>query len=273
MFKIGEFSRLVRVSPRMLRHYEKCALLYPAAIDSFTGYRWYSAAQIPLLTHIVTLRDMGFSIDEIAEALPHFDDAAHMDAILLKKAGEVQAKMDAEGLKLERIEALRENLTKEHIMMKYDVVLKEIPAIKVLSLRETLPDYSEEGKLWAKMGGFMEKHGIACPSGEEGGYSLYHDDDHREKDVDVEIAIPVDSLGKSEEGFVYRELEAMPLAATLRFAGPYEGYAENIAALAEWIERNGYLMAGMVRGVSIRTGEDQSDPRNFLTELQVPVKK
>ena len=60
LFKIGEFSKLVRVSPRMLRHYEKCGLLNPAEIDRFTGYRQYSAAQIPLLTNIVTLRDLGF---------------------------------------------------------------------------------------------------------------------------------------------------------------------------------------------------------------------
>ena len=50
MFKIGEFSQLVRVSPRMLRHYEKCGLLYPAEIDPYTGYRQYSAGQIPLLS-------------------------------------------------------------------------------------------------------------------------------------------------------------------------------------------------------------------------------
>jgi len=79
LFKIGDFSKLVRVSPRMLRHYEKCGLLYPAEIDRFTGYRQYSAAQIPLLTNIVTLRDMGFSIDEIGDILPRFDDYAYMD--------------------------------------------------------------------------------------------------------------------------------------------------------------------------------------------------
>lgn len=273
MFKIGEFSKLVRVSPRMLRHYEKCGLLYPAEIDKFTGYRWYSAAQIPLLTHIVVLRDMGFSIDEIGDILPHFDDTAHMDRILREKSGEIQAAMHAESLKLERIEALRESLMKEYTEMKYDVVLKEIPAAKVLSLREVLPSYNHEGTLWAKMGGFMAKHGIACPATEQSGYSIYHDDDHRDTDVDVEIAIPVTTLGKDAEGFVYKELDAMPLAATLRFAGPYDGYADAIAALASWIEENGYAMAGLVRGVSIRTDADQTDPQNFLTELQIPVKR
>lgn len=273
MFKIGEFSKLVRVSPRMLRHYEKCGLLYPAEIDRFTGYRWYSAAQIPLLTHIVALRDMGFSIDEIGDILPCFGDKAYMDRILHKKTGEIQAAIDAEGMKLCRITALREEMMKEHMEMKYDVVLKEIPAVKALSLREVLPSYDREGTLWEKMGSFMARHGIACPAVEYAGYSIYHDDDHREADVDVEIAVPVDALGEDEGGFVYKELDAMPLAATLRFAGPYDGYADAIATLASWIEQNGYEMAGLVRGASIRTEADQSDPRNFLTELQIPVKR
>lgn len=60
MFKIGEFSKMVRVSARMLRYYEKCGLLYPAKIDSFTGYRLYNAAQIPILNKIAQLRDMVF---------------------------------------------------------------------------------------------------------------------------------------------------------------------------------------------------------------------
>lgn len=273
MFKIGEFSRLVRVSPRMLRHYEKCGLLYPAEIDRFTGYRWYGAAQIPLLTHIVTLRDMGFSIDEIGDILPSFHDKAYMDRILSEKAIAIQAAMDEEGMKLRRIAMLRENMMKERTDMKFDVELKELPAVKVLSLRRVLPGYDQEGALWALMGDFMAKHDIACPATEYAGYSLYHDGDYKEADVDVEIAVPVDAMGEDDAGFVYKVLDAMPLAATLRFAGPYDGYGDAIAALASWIEQNGYAMAGLVRGAAIRTAADQSDPANFLTELQIPVKR
>lgn len=277
MFRIGEFSKLVRVSPRMLRHYEKCGLLYPAQIDRFTGYRLYSAAQIPLLTRIVTLRDIGFSIDEIAGILPRFDDAAYMDRVLAEKAASVRAAIDAEGARLARIAALRENMMKENVRMKYDVVLKEIPAVQVLALREVLPGYDQEGTLWQKLGGYMQRHAIACPQAEYAGYSIYHDDDEREGDVDVEIAVPVEAVmpvageGPGEGGIACRQLDAIPLAATLRFDGPYEGYAAAIATLASWIEQNGYRMAGLVRGASIRTAADQTDPQNFLTELQIPV--
>lgn len=63
MFKIGEFSRLSRVSVRMLRHYDQLGLLTPSQTDSFTGYRYYSANQLPRLNRILALRDLGFSLE------------------------------------------------------------------------------------------------------------------------------------------------------------------------------------------------------------------
>ena len=39
MLKIGKFSKLSRVSVRMLRHYDEIGLLKPAKIDRFTDFR------------------------------------------------------------------------------------------------------------------------------------------------------------------------------------------------------------------------------------------
>ena len=47
MLKIGEFSKLSRVSVRMLRHYDEIGLLKPAEIDRFTDYRYYREDQLP----------------------------------------------------------------------------------------------------------------------------------------------------------------------------------------------------------------------------------
>lgn len=44
MLKIGEFSKLSRVSVRMLRHYDDIGLLTPAYIDRFTDYRAITAS-------------------------------------------------------------------------------------------------------------------------------------------------------------------------------------------------------------------------------------
>ena len=47
MLKIGEFSKLSRVSVRMLRHYDEIGLLKPAEIDCFTEYRYYREDHLP----------------------------------------------------------------------------------------------------------------------------------------------------------------------------------------------------------------------------------
>ena len=69
MLKIGDFSKLARVSVKTLRHYAQKDLLTPAWIDRFTGYRYYSIHQLSRLNRILALKDIGFSLDQILQAL------------------------------------------------------------------------------------------------------------------------------------------------------------------------------------------------------------
>ena len=62
MFKIGEFSKLSRVSVRMLRHYDEVGLLAPSEVDSMTGYRYYSERQLITAGRIAALRALGFGL-------------------------------------------------------------------------------------------------------------------------------------------------------------------------------------------------------------------
>jgi len=270
LFKIGEFSKMVRVSARMLRYYEQNGLLTPAAVDRFSGYRLYSAGQMPLLSRITELRDMGFGVEEIKALLPQYKNPETMRDALVRKSREIQSAIAAEQDKLEKIAALRGKLKKEFVTMVYDVELKSLPAEKVLSLRETIPAYDAEGLLWEKLGAFVRKHNIACRTG---GYSIYHDEDYKESDVDVEIAVPVSAFGAEEGNFRYKELPAILQAATVRFSGPYEGYGEAMEKLAGWIEANGYVFDGLIRGLAVKSFADAASPEEFLTELQVPVRK
>lgn len=56
MLKIGEFSKLSRVSVRMLRHYDEVGLLAPSEVDPMTGYRYYSERQLIAAGRIAALR-------------------------------------------------------------------------------------------------------------------------------------------------------------------------------------------------------------------------
>ena len=77
--KIGEFSRLCRVTVRALRHYEKIKLLVPEIIDYSTGYRYYSIGQMQMVLNIVRLKGLGFSLSAIIVAshraeIPSYDE-------------------------------------------------------------------------------------------------------------------------------------------------------------------------------------------------------
>ena len=271
MFKIGEFSKLVRVSPRMLRHYEKCGLFYPVKTDPFTGYRQYSAGQIPLLSNIVALRDMGFSIEEIGEILPHFGDNAYMNNVLHLKALSVKAIIKTEQERYEKLMRMSNTMRKERMIMVYEVAIKKLPAVKVLSLRGILPQYRDEGMLWEKLGRFIGENQVSCHND---GYSTYFDEEYKESGPDVEIAIPVDALGTSQGEFVYKEYAEIPLAATVRFSGPFDGgYDAAMEKLAGWMEENGYIFAGHLRGHVLVSPEEDPNSENWLTELEAPVTK
>jgi hypothetical protein len=66
MFTIGEFARHGRVSVRMLRHYDAIGLLRPACVDPGSGYRFYQASQLAELNRVIALKDLGFTLPQVA---------------------------------------------------------------------------------------------------------------------------------------------------------------------------------------------------------------
>ncbi len=65
MYKISEFSKLVKLSTKTLRYYEQIGLLKPYMIDKFTKYRYYSDDNILDCEQIKLLKFLNFTLDEI----------------------------------------------------------------------------------------------------------------------------------------------------------------------------------------------------------------
>ena len=76
--KIGEFSKLMQVTVKTLRHYEQKELLLPDEVDEWTGYRYYSIDQMQKLQAIRDLQRLGFTLDEIKEL---YQDDSHKFSI------------------------------------------------------------------------------------------------------------------------------------------------------------------------------------------------
>ncbi|HEV2845161.1 MAG TPA: MerR family transcriptional regulator, partial [Thermoanaerobaculia bacterium] len=67
-WKVGELAKRTGVSVRTLHHYDSLGLLSPSH-RSESGYRLYTGSDVQRLQQILSLRTLGFSLDEIKELL------------------------------------------------------------------------------------------------------------------------------------------------------------------------------------------------------------
>lgn len=65
---VGELAERTGLTVRTLHHYDEIGILSPAGRTA-AGYRIYGTAEVERLHRIVSLRQLGFSLDEIAECL------------------------------------------------------------------------------------------------------------------------------------------------------------------------------------------------------------
>lgn len=70
--KVGELAKRTGVSVRTLHHYDAIGLLTPSGRTE-AGYRLYDATDVARLQRIVSLRQLGFSLDEIRDCLTRPD--------------------------------------------------------------------------------------------------------------------------------------------------------------------------------------------------------
>lgn len=112
-FKIGDFSKLSRVSVRMLRHYDQIGLFEPTFIDPQSSYRFYAADQLPRLNRILALKDLGFPLEQIVSLLSENVTAAEMRGMLKLRRAELEAQLEEGRTRLAQIEARIEQVERE----------------------------------------------------------------------------------------------------------------------------------------------------------------
>ncbi len=282
MFKISEFSRLTRVPAKTLRFYDDIGLFKPQHVDSWTGYRYYSATQLPRLHRIMVLKSLGFSLDQIKAMLDESLSVDEMRAMLRMKRAEIERIVDAERQRLADVESRLQWIEREDsVLSTYEVILKSIPAIPVASMREIVPDMEALPpaieRMFGELMGYVAAHGahladISEPGGM--GIVVYHDQDFNCENLDIEVASPIrGSLVAPPDGHIH--VHALPAVETMACTihkGSFGGLGEAYAAMTRWVEANGYAIAGANREITLAYDPDGS-PDDYVTELQFPVVK
>jgi effector-binding domain-containing protein len=272
VFRIGDFSRLSYVSTKALRFYDELGLLKPERVDPATGYRYYSAMQMPRLNRIIALKDLGFSLDQVSLLIGGKISAEQLKSILKAKRAEIERQIIIEHDKLLRVESRLTMIDmEENSMGNIDVVIKKVEAQKVVGIRETIENYPAVGGLFERLCGAIMANGgkLDAP-----GIAIYFDTEYMEKDVDVEAAMPVNSFELNADNIKTHVLPAINKAACLIHHGTYNTLIQSYGILMKWIEDNGYKISGPGREVYLQCVDSGAkDESDCITEIQYPVEK
>lgn len=272
---IGTFSRVTRLTQRALRLYDERGLLVPAGKDLCTGYRHYTFDQIDRGVRIGHLVSLGFSLNEV-RALLEAQSRGDCEEILRL----FRARRDAVGIELRRLAAIDAALAQQDgaaievfCMSITEPVLKEIPALRVLSRRGT-GTYSETisrliGELCSL---FAPRNNGTSPPARVAGpiMAIYHDSEYREQDADIEVALPI--VGRVELDETGPELRTLPATrvVSIVYTGPYAGLSSAHEAVFKHVQALGLSQNGPERELFLNDPNEVSE-NGLMTEVQYPV--
>jgi DNA-binding transcriptional MerR regulator len=277
MFKIGEFSKMAQVSVGTLRFYDQAGLLKPVRVDTFTGYRYYSASQLYRLHRILALKDLGLSLEQIQIMLDENITSEQIRGMLRLRRAEISQQLETMQNQLAEVERRLMQIEKEDVLSDYDIMVKQVEPVLVALVRAILPSHGDSGSLFPEVYAAIGPHARKAlgPNPGEGGTTmvLWYDTEFKEHDVDGAAAFilrcPVPESGRMR----VHELPATTMAATIHH-GAYNTIGNAHEAVITWIENNHYRIAGPDREIYIYNKMPiHLDDPSYITEIQYPIER
>jgi DNA-binding transcriptional MerR regulator len=278
MFRIGEFSRITRVTVDTLRYYDALDLLKPVNVDPFTGYRYYSAKQFVSLNRILALKEVGFSLEEIARILQEKLTNEELRGMLKAQLVRAESDMQAAESRRKQILARLHDLNLEDDMPAYEVVLKPVETLTVATIRETVPVIEQMPERCSKMFDAIAEWARTNNLPVGPAMTIYYNEGFTRENIDTECSFIIPDSGAVEAAnpnarIQMRQMEAVPLMASTIVADNFykkvDGLTPAYNALAHWIEANGYQIAGPPRELFYGSAEHG----DLTAEVQFPVEK
>ena len=264
LYKIGMFAAMNHITVKTLRFYEEQGLLMPALIHPETGYRYYTLSQMAVLHQITALKLAGFTLEEIT----HINSGADEKAVLLKKKSELLAKISDLTRQIAVVDGY---LSKRKTGLSAPVLIKTIPETTVAFMQIRLESYDRLFDRMPEMGALMEKAGCECALPEYC-FTNYLEPGYKDGDIPVEICESVVEAKKETGELRFKTLPEIR-AACVFHKGSYRTFSESYEAVLRYIEENGYEIAGEIRESYIDGIWNKDDESQWLSEIQVPVKR
>jgi DNA-binding transcriptional MerR regulator len=274
MFRIGDFSRIARVSARLLRFYDELGLLKPAHADPQTGYRHYSVTQLAQLNRITVLKELGFSLEQIGGMLQAPPGADELRRMLLMRRNDAELRLAQEAQRLRHIETRIAQIEVEGALSVDDVVERAEPARRLLSLRRQVRSFADARALIPVLREHARpllprSHG--CPL-----VAIAHAPQFEADELDVEFGYAVEALDPAPPPkSSVLSLRALPavarMAVCVRVGLPEDAHLVT-AKIGRFVEANGDALDGPSREVFLQPPDPQR-MHESVVEMQFPVRK
>lgn len=274
MFKIGDFSRIARVSCRLLRYYDELGLLKPAQLERDSGYRYYSASQLARLNRILVLKELGLSLEEIARVLDSNLSGAELRGMLMVRRNDAQRALAEEMERLRHIESRIAQIDTEGGLSADDVIMRSEPAQQLLSMRRVVPSFAAARDLIRELSESLRALNSKGVLGRL--TAIAHAQEFEVDRIDVEVGFVLQGDLQAEvrlangEPLGVRELPAVERMATCVRIGLPERAHLITGKIGVFLEANGYGLAGPSREVFLQPPRlDRME--ESVVEMQFPV--
>lgn len=267
LLSIGDFSRMTHLSVKALRHYHELGLLEPAAVDRFTGYRSYDAAQVPTAQVIRRLRDLGMPLEQVQAVL-------HAPGLEIRNK-EIAAHLNRMEEQLEQTRATVAGLRAllEAPAGRQPVEFRTIPATPALAVRDmvTVAEFVPWW-MWAyqELYAAVDQAGLT-PAGPGG--ALYPGELFQEEQGEVTAFVPIPSAPAAPPGPggpVVMEIPAVE-AAVMLHEGPMDDLDRTYGALGTVVAERAIGVEGPIREYYLVGFRDTDDQSRHRTEVCWPV--
>ncbi|HQY98143.1 MAG TPA: MerR family transcriptional regulator [Phycicoccus sp.] len=269
MLTIGEFALHGGVSVRMLRHYDALDLLVPAAVDPHSGYRHYEPAQLARLNRLVTLKELGFTLEQIGPVLDADVSAPDLRAMLLMRRAQIEQQMAQDRGKLSDIERRLRMIEEENLMSELQFIEKALPATTLAQLTAVVDDVTQIGPtigpMFERLVGDMIAVGIDPASPTIAWYDAATEGDGMRIAAGVPVTDASPTIPDTEE----ETLPAVDRAVTVVHHGDMASIQNTWQQLMRYCAAAGLSPSGRCREVYLATPLGREDA--WVTELQQPV--
>ena len=261
-YRIGEISRLYKISTDILRYYDKIGLMSPDFIGE-NGYRYYSKKQIWKLNNIRNLRNIGVGLEDIKEFLDERNINSANDII--------EFQLEKVEDKIKKLTELKEELTSKLENIEFFKTFKDFnkPVLKFIPKRKFLRskgNFKQDWEIDFELKILNEK--------------TEYDNDFILTNNEIGATLSRENFFKGEyltfsESFIINNVkgEIIPEGyfLTIVFKGKYDESYKYYNILKKYIEEKGLVVTGDIHEIyhiEIHITENEDE---FITEIQIPV--